>query len=66
MGNAGCCMSSCRTKVEKDIGERITEYALRLWRRDHLPVESVVVFLRPVVSIPEPRLVIARPWVEIA
>ncbi len=44
-----------QTKVEPDIGERIAEYALRLWRRDHLPVESVVVFLRPSASVPEPR-----------
>lgn len=47
-----------QVKVEADIGERVAEYALRLWRRDHLPVVSVVIFLRPVGHVPEPRFVL--------
>jgi len=43
-----------QTKVEADIGERIAEYALRLYRRDHLPIETILVFLRPAPSVPEP------------
>lgn len=45
-------------KVEADIGERLAEYAIRLWRRDHLPVRSVVVYLRRSASIPTPPFVI--------
>lgn len=47
-----------QTKVEPDIGERTAEYALRLYRREHLPVESVVIYLRPTANVPEPRFVL--------
>lgn len=40
---------------EKDIRGRMAEYALRLFRRDHLPVYSIVIFLKPVAT-PEPFL----------
>jgi len=36
-----------QTQPDKDIGERVAEYGMRLWLRDHLPVRSVAVFLRP-------------------
>ena len=39
-------------KVEPEIGERLAEYAIRLWRRDHLPVRSLVVYLRKSSSVP--------------
>lgn len=39
-------------KVEAEIGERLAEYAIRLWRRDHLPVRSLVVYLRKSASVP--------------
>src|SRR2546430_2515863 len=42
-----------QTRVEAEIGERLAEYAIRLWRRDHVPVRSVVKFLRQVVGTPE-------------
>ncbi|HEX6800728.1 MAG TPA: hypothetical protein VF116_23650 [Ktedonobacterales bacterium] len=45
-------------KVEADIGERLAEYAIRLWRRDHLPVRSLVVYLRKSPSVPTPPFVI--------
>jgi hypothetical protein len=34
------------TDKDKDIRERMAEYALRLYRRDHLPVYSILIFLR--------------------
>src|SRR5579859_6539165 len=40
---------------DKDIRERMAEYALRLYRRDHLPVYSILIFLKPVTT-PEPFL----------
>ncbi len=43
------------TEQDKDIRERMAEYALRLYRRDHLPVYSIVIFLKPVTT-PEPFL----------
>lgn len=43
------------TDKDKDIRERMAEYALRLYRRDHLPVYSIVIFLKPVTT-PEPFL----------
>jgi hypothetical protein len=49
-----------QTKVEADIGERLAEYAIRLWRRDHLPVRSLVVFLREARTVPASPFVI--PW----
>lgn len=36
-----------QTDSDERIGERVAEYGIRLWLRDHLPVRSVVVFLRP-------------------
>jgi predicted transposase YdaD len=41
-----------QTKADADIGERVAEYALRIWRRDHLPAHSIVVLLRPASTVP--------------
>ena len=58
-GNRGILHIELQVKLEtdkdNDIRERMAEYALRLFRRDHLPVYSIVIFLRP-VSTPEPFL----------
>ncbi len=43
-----------RTEEPKDIRERMAEYALLLYLRDHLPVYSVVIFLKP-GNTPEPH-----------
>lgn len=45
-------------KVEAEIGERLAEYAIRLWRRDHLPVRSLVVYLRKSPIVPTSPFVI--------
>ena len=35
-----------QTQADADLGERLAEYGIRLWRRYHLPVRSVLVLLR--------------------
>lgn len=47
-----------QAKPDADMGERLAEYAIRLWRRDHRPLRSLVVFLRPVRTVPESPFVI--------
>jgi hypothetical protein len=59
-GARGILHIELQTKVESDIGERLAEYAIRLWRRDHLPIRSLVVFLREAKTIPGSPFVI--PW----
>jgi predicted transposase YdaD len=49
-----------QTTADSLIGERTAEYALRLWRRDHLPVYSVVIYLREVRLIPVASFSFAR------
>lgn len=49
-----------QTKADPLIGERLAEYAIRLWRRDHLPVRSIVVYLREPGSVAEPPFSIGR------
>jgi hypothetical protein len=41
-----------QVKIEADIIERLVEYAIRLWRRDGLPVRTIVIFLRPGSGVP--------------
>jgi predicted transposase YdaD len=45
-GERGLLHLELQTIVETDLGERMAEYGLRLWRHHHLPVRSVVVLLR--------------------
>jgi len=47
-----------QTKPDADMGERLAEYAIRLWRRDHRPLRSLVVFLRQARTVPESPFVI--------
>lgn len=58
-GKRGLLHIELQLQVEDDIGERLAEYAIRLWRRDHLPVRSVVVFLRKARATPTSPFVIA-------
>ncbi len=57
-GERGLLHIELQLKVENNIGERLAEYAIRLWRRDHLPVRSIVVFLRKAASTPTSPFVI--------
>jgi predicted transposase YdaD len=61
-GQRGILHVELQTRVEADIGERLAEYAIRLWRRDHLPVRSLVVFLREAANVPTSPFRI--PWGE--
>jgi len=47
-----------QAEPDVDMGERVAEYAIRLWRRDHLPLRSLIVFLRPARIVPESPFVI--------
>jgi hypothetical protein len=61
-GRRGLLHIELQLKVEDDIGERLAEYAIRLWRRDHLPVRSLVIYLRHASAVPTSPFVI--PWEE--
>lgn len=58
-GSRGALHVELQTRAAADIGERLAEYAIRLWRRDHLPVRSLVVYLRPTERVPVPPFVMA-------
>ena len=47
-----------QTNPDPQMGERLAEYALRLWRRDHKPLCSLVVYLRPPDPLPQPPFTI--------
>lgn len=57
-GRRGLLHVELQTEADKRIGERVLEYAVRLWRRDRLPVRSLVVFLRPAGGIPQSPFVL--------
>jgi predicted transposase YdaD len=58
-GSRGVLHVELQTRVAADIGERLAEYAIRLWRRDHLPIRSLVVYLRPAERMPASSFVMA-------
>ena len=49
-----------QTSADALIGERLAEYAIRLWREYRLPVRSVIVYLRETGHVTEPPFVISR------
>ncbi|HEY7347203.1 MAG TPA: hypothetical protein VH599_02705 [Ktedonobacterales bacterium] len=51
-GQHGILHIEFQTEVEDNIGLRVAEYALRLFRHYKLPVHSVVIFLRPAKNVP--------------
>jgi predicted transposase YdaD len=57
-GGRGVLHVELQTKPDVEIGERLAEYAIRLWRRDHLPVYSIVVYLRPSEHLPQSPFVV--------
>ena len=57
-GKPGLLHMELQIKLEDDIGERIAEYAIRLWRRDHLPVKSLLILLRKTSKAPTNPFVI--------
>lgn len=59
-GGRGLLHIELQIKPEDDLGERLAEYAIRLWRRDHLPVRSLLVMLRRTAKTPTTPFVI--PW----
>lgn len=61
-GGRGLLHVELQVKPNTDIDERVAEYAIRLWMRDHLPIRSIVTFLRQAASTPQSPFVI--PWEE--
>src|SRR5579884_2618015 len=57
-GERGLTHIELQIQPDANIGERMAEYGVGLWLRDHLPVHSVVVFLRPAATIPSSPFVI--------
>ena len=57
-GERGLLHIELQTVSDPEMGERVADYAIRLWRKYHLPVRSVVVYLRPAPSIVAPPFVI--------
>jgi predicted transposase YdaD len=57
-GARGLLHVELQTNPDPHMGERLAEYALRLWRRDHKPLRSLVVYLRPSDALPEPSFAV--------
>ena len=57
-GRRGILHIELQTKVEPDLGERLAEYLVRLYRRDHLPIRSILVLLRETAHVPPSPFVI--------
>jgi hypothetical protein len=57
-GRQGILHVELQTKIDREIGERLADYALRLWLRQHLPVRTVVIYLRPATTVPASPFVI--------
>lgn len=57
-GSTGLLHVELQTAVEPDIGERMAEYGVMLWRHYHVPIRSVVVFLRESARTPVPPYVV--------
>ncbi len=47
-----------QAEPDEEMGERLAEYRIRLWRRDHLDLDSAVIYLRPTVQLPHSPFVI--------
>lgn len=47
-----------QAEPDEEMGARLAEYRIRLWRRDHLVVDSVVIYLRPTDHLPHAPFVI--------
>lgn len=57
-GERGLLHIELQAKPDADMGERVADYAIRLWRKYHLPIRSMVVYLRPATSIaPSPFVI---------
>lgn len=58
-GEAGLLDIELQTRSDAEMGERVAEYGIRLWREAHLPVRSLVVYARQDSGIQSPPFVIA-------
>ncbi|HEY7358559.1 MAG TPA: hypothetical protein VH590_18890, partial [Ktedonobacterales bacterium] len=52
-GTIGLLHIELQTGPDHEMGERVAEYAIRLWRHFHLPTHSLVIWLRPAKTLPQ-------------
>lgn len=52
-GTFGLLHIELQTDPDQDMGLRLAEYAIRLWRHHRLPVHSLVIWLRPAKTLPQ-------------
>ena len=57
-GKRGLLDIELQLKADPTIPERMAAYGIRFYRRDHLPVRLVVVFLKPIRNVPKPPFVV--------
>lgn len=53
-GVAGLLHVEMQTRADPEMGERVAEYAIRLWREAHQPVRSIVIYARQDTGIVDP------------
>lgn len=51
-GTPGLLHIELQTNPDQDMGLRLAEYAIRLWRHHRLPIHSLVIWLRPAKTLP--------------
>lgn len=59
-GSSGILHIELQAYADARMGERLTEYGLRLWLRERKPVRSLVILLRPSAQVPASPFVV--PW----
>lgn len=52
-GTSGLLHIELQTDPDQDMGVRLAEYAIRLWRQYRLPIHSLVIWLRPAKTLPQ-------------
>ena len=57
-GAIGLLHLELQTQADADLSERLVDYGVRLWRREHLPVRSVLILLRRTQNVPRSPLVL--------
>ncbi|MGH2516843.1 MAG: hypothetical protein ACRDHP_14410 [Ktedonobacterales bacterium] len=61
-GRIGILHVELQTKVEKGIVKRVVEYGFRIWLREEIGVQSILVLLRSAKTVPQSPLVVH--WME--
>jgi len=57
-GKPGIFHVELQVRVERDIGGRLADYAIRLWLRERCEIRTLVVYLRPGRTVPKSPFVV--------